>query len=243
MLILYTDFGYKGPYVGQMKGVIQQVAPGVPVLDLMHDAPAWDPKASAYLLPALLAPFPPASVFLVVVDPGVGSDREAVAVQADGRWLVGPHNGVFEVIARRAVTVHWWRITWRPDRLSASFHGRDLFAPVAARLARGDGAGGFAEPMPAPAVSGWPEDLAQVVYLDGFGNAMTGFRARGLSSTATVSVGSHVLRRARTFSEVPGGEAFWYANAHGLVEIAVNQGSAEASLGLRPGDAVTIQHA
>lgn len=241
MIVLYTDFGYRGPYVGQMKAVLHQAAPGLPVVDLMHDAPACDPKAAAYLLAALVAPFPAGSVFLAVVDPGVGGSREAVVLRADGRWYVGPDNGLLQIVAGRAGEAQWWRIDWRPETISASFHGRDLFAPVAGWLARGRAVREFASPWDSPQERAWPEDLARIVYVDAYGNAISGYRAHGLAAGARVSVGSHTLRRARTFSHVGRGEAFWYENSLGLVEIAINQGRAAERLGLRPGDALTVE--
>ena len=139
MLVLVTDFGVAGPYLGQMKAVLYRDAPGVPVVDLFSDAPTCNPRATAYLLSAYAMEFPAGSVFLGVVDPGVGTEaRRPVAVEADGRWFVGPDNGLFSLVARHAHTAHWWEITWRPQHLSMSFHGRDLFAPVAAMLARGE---------------------------------------------------------------------------------------------------------
>ena len=109
------------------------------IIDLFADAPAYDPQASAYLLAAYIGEFAPGTVFLCVVDPGVGSDRAPCVVHADGKWFVGPDNGLFELVVRRARDqVRCWRIDWVPSRLSATFHGRDLFAPVAAQLARGE---------------------------------------------------------------------------------------------------------
>jgi S-adenosyl-L-methionine hydrolase (adenosine-forming) len=239
MIALFTDFGLHGPYTGQMKAVLYDMAPGVPVIDLMADAPVGDPKASAYLLAAYSAWFPEQTVFLCVVDPGVGGARPAVVVEADGRRYVGPGNGLFELVRRRGRQTRTLQITWRPERLSASFHGRDLFAPVAAMLARGD------EP---PGQScdgvdyrpGWPDDLAEIVYVDHFGNAMTGLRAAMLPGDARLSAGKRVLERARTFGDRPPGEAFWYENSNGLAEIAVNHGRADHELGLSIGAPVEI---
>lgn len=240
MIVLYTDFGYQGPYVGQMKAVLHRGAPATAIVDLMHDAPSWDAMASAYLLAALLRPFPQKSVFVAVVDPAVGSARAPVVLQADGRWFVGPDNGLLHVVARRAAEARWWRITWQPPSISASFHGRDLFAPVAAALARGDDIEWLGAPV-LPWCPDWPEDLPAVVYVDGFGNVMTGYRALSAGGAGTkVSVGSLTIPWARTFSDVPHGRGFWYENAHGLIELAVNQGSAAEQFGLRPGDGVTI---
>ena len=137
MIFLFTDFGSADLYVGQVKAVLAAQAPRAPVIDLLNDAPPFNIRAGAHLLAALAARIPRGSVTLAVVDPGVGGAREAVAVRADGRWFVGPDNGLISVAAARAGTAQVYAIGWRPRRLSASFHGRDLFAPVAAMLARG----------------------------------------------------------------------------------------------------------
>ena len=242
MIVLFTDFGPAGPYVGQMRAVLAQAAPEAPVIELLSDAPSREPMASAYLLPAYAEEFPKGAVFLCVIDPGVGGAREPVAVEVDGRWFVGPDNGLFELVLRRARVSRRWRIGWRPERLSASFHGRDLFAPVAARLARGEAANSFGQEISAGAGRrpDWPDDLARIVYIDHFGNAITGLRAAGLAANAAIEAGGQTLSRARTFSDVEEGGAFWYENANGLAEIAVNRGRADATLGLALGDKVTV---
>ena len=240
MIALFTDFGLHGPYTGQMKAVFHQMAPDVPVVDLFADAPAGDPKASAYLLAAYAAWFPAGTVFLCVVDPGVGGERPPLILEADGRWYVGPGNGLFELVQRRAGTLRRWDVTWQPERLSASFHGRDLFAPVAAMLARGDAPPGRTRTDASDRRSDWPDDLAEIVYIDHYGNAMTGLRAAALPAGSGLAASSRTLERARTFSDLPVGTAFWYENSNGLVEIAVNQGRAERALGLSVGTPVTI---
>lgn len=241
MIVLFTDFGLSGPYVGQMKAVLLEKAPGVAVVDLFADAPRFDPRAAAYLLAAYVDEFPVGTVFLGVVDPGVGSGaRKPVIMQADGRWFVGPGNGLFNVVAQRSRGVACWEIGLRPARLSASFHGRDLFAPAAAALARDEPPPG--SPLEGPCFDpSWPKDLPAVVYLDHFGNAMTGLRAALLPEGAVLEVAGQRLRRARTFSDLPVGGAFWYENANGLAEVAVNQGSAAAALGLVVGTPVTVE--
>ena len=130
MIVLFTDFGLEGPYTGQVRAVLYRTAPQVPVVDLFADAPAGRPKPAAYLLAAYGVWFPPGTVLLAVVDPGVGGPRAPVIVEAEGRWYVGPDNGLFELVTRRARTARTWEVFWRPETLSASFHGRDLFAPV-----------------------------------------------------------------------------------------------------------------
>ncbi|MCS6876848.1 MAG: SAM-dependent chlorinase/fluorinase [Geminicoccaceae bacterium] len=238
MILLFTDYGPAGPYVGQMHLVLRRLAPEVPIVDLQHDAPAFRPDLAGYLLAAHLAWAEPGDVVVAVVDPGVGTDRAPLALRLDGIWLVGPDNGLFEPALRRAREIECHHIRWRPRRLSASFHGRDLFAPVAARLARGDrSALGPGEPTRMPHV---PEDLPAVVYLDPYGNAVTGLRAARFPASARLRVGERILVRARTFAEVPQGSPFCYENSSGLLEIAANRASAAEMLGLRLGDAVEI---
>ena len=238
MIVLFTDFGLAGPYTGQVKAVLQQACPGVPVVDLFADAPVGNPKAAAYLLAAYSTWFPIGTVFLCVVDPGVGGERPPAVVEADGRTFVGPGNGLFEIVLRRAARTRAWEIAWQPPRLSATFHGRDLFAPVAAMLARG-------EPVPGeprdPAWSrqpGWPDDLAEIVYIDHYGNAMTGLRATSVPADTKLSVAGRLIAGGRTFADRPRGAALWYENANGLIEIAVNQGRADRTLGLAIGTPV-----
>jgi hypothetical protein len=241
MIVLFTDYGVGGPYKGQVQAVLGREAPGVPVIDLFPDAPVRDPRAAAYLLPAYASEFPAGTVILAVVDPGVGGDRAAGALEADGRWYVGPDNGLFEIVARRSGSGRrWWPLTEHPARLSATFHGRDLFAPLAARLARGEAPPG--EPQSADAIRRphWPDDLGEVVYIDGFGNAMTGLRA-GAAEGATIIVGGRAIGWARSFGDVAAGTAFCYENANGLLEIAVNRGRAADDLRLVVGTPVELR--
>jgi S-adenosylmethionine hydrolase len=240
MIVLFTDFGLQGPYTGQMKAVLHQMAPGISIIDLFADAPTGNPKASAYLLAAYAQWFAAGATFLCVVDPGVGGARPPVILEADGRWYVGPGNGLFELIARRAANARSWDIDLEPRRLSASFHGRDLFAPVAAMLARGEPPPGRPRKDDADRRRDWPDDLPEIVYVDHFGNAMTGLRAAMLAPNAKLAAAGRVLERARTFGDRPPGAPFWYENSNGLAEIAVNQGRADHDLGLAIGSPVEI---
>lgn len=240
MIVLFTDFGLADPYVGQMHAVLAREAPGVPVIDLFHAVPAFNVRAGAYLLPAYARDFPPGTVFVGVVDPGVGGARRAVMLRADDLWYVGPDNGLFELVRRRAGAHECREIRWRPSRLSASFHGRDLFAPVAALLARGEMPESAPAALTPPVGAPWPDELAEIVHIDHYGNAISGLRAAKFSADRAIRAGGEVLKYARVFSEVPPGALFWYENANGLVEIAANGGSAAARLGLKPGDPLTL---
>jgi S-adenosylmethionine hydrolase len=241
MIVLFTDYGVSGPYVGQLKRVLVEQARDVPIIELFADAPRFLPRPSAYLLAAYVEEFPAGSVFVAVVDPGVGTDRAGAAVHADGRWFVGPENGLFEIVVRRARTrARWWRLTYEPARLSATFHGRDIFAPVAAQLARGAPPPGEERPIAELRRPDWPDELAEVIYIDGFGNAMTGLSAPTKPELWRAVIGERSLPYAPLFAAVPEGEAFWYVNANALVEVAANRASAAATLGLRVGSPVLL---
>jgi S-adenosylmethionine hydrolase len=238
-IVLFTDFGSGDLYVGQVKAVLQRLAPGMPAIDLLHDAPAFNVRASAHLLAAMVGCFAEDSVFLTVVDPGVGGVRDAVVVHADERWYVGPDNGLLSVVGARAVKGDCWRIVWRPEQLSASFQGRDLFAPVAATLAvQGGLPKGWFEHTGRLNAEFGGDDLPEIIYVDHYGNAHSGIRAGGIPRDAVLAVGERRLSYARVYSEMVAGEAFWYENSQGLVEIAVNCSSAAQFLGLKIGDRV-----
>ena len=234
-IFLFTDFGAADIYVGQLKSVLDRHAPGIAVIDLLHEAPAFNVRASAHLLAALATRIPAGSVTLAVVDPGVGSARDAVALEANGSWYLGPDNGLLSVLAARATTPAVWRITWQPDALSASFHGRDLFAPLAAAIVRGEFPAGKAVAENGLKVEWGATDLGEIIYIDHYGNAFTGLRAQGLGRDTRVATGSRSFEYARVFSEMPQGEVFWYENSLGLVEIAGNACSAARQLGLAVG--------
>jgi len=237
-IVLVTDFGASDLYVGQVKAVLEKEAPGVAVIDLLNDAPAFNVRAAAHLLASLAPELPQGSVFLAVIDPGVGGVRAPIALRADGYRFVGPDNGLLSVFAARAHRAQAWRIAWTPSRLSSSFHGRDLFAPVAARLAVDRVPDGWLAPLPALSVSFGAGDLGEIVYIDHYGNAVTGLRAAGAPREALLAVGAQRLRYARVFSAAPEAALFWYENSQGLVEIALNRGSAARELGLGIGTPV-----
>ena len=240
MIVLFTDYGWRDPYVGQLKAVLAREVPGVPVIDLLHDAPDFNAHAGAHLLAALAPEFPAGAVFVCVVDPGVGGQRGAVAIEADGRWFVGPDNGLFSIVAARATQLRRFRIAWRPERLSASFHGRDLFAPVAAWLAAGRPPEERLQRIDALEGNFDASDLSRVIYIDHYGNCWTGLRGDLMAGGAALEVAGRRLPHRRVFSEAEKGEAFWYVNSVGLVEVAANRASAAELLKVGVGDTVRI---
>ncbi len=235
MIVLLTDFGVADPYVGQVRLRLAALAPGVPVIDLFHDLPDFAIQASAHLLSAYCRDVPAGAVIMAVVDPGVGGARNAIVLRAGGRLYVGPDNGLFEMVARREGVESCEALTI-PATAAPTFHGRDVFAPAAAALARG--ACPSAQPAPLTRFPDWPDDWARVLFIDHYGNVVTGLRAR--PSLRSLAIKGRRLRRARVFAEGVPGEPFFYENANGLIEIAVREGSAAAILGLQLADPLLV---
>lgn len=261
-----SDYGLGDEFVGVVHGVIAGICPDARVIDLGHGVPRQDVQAGALMLARAL-PYVPAGVHLAVVDPEVGARRRAVALRTDedGRLLVGPDNGLLVPAAERfggiAEAVEISASPWRLEPLSATFHGRDLFAPVAARLACG-------APLAAAGMPLEPGELvvreqtrprqeedalvAHVIGVDSFGNAVldaahSDLLERGLrlgEAVAARAAGRRVRGvLARTFSDVPAGALLVYEDAGGSLALAVNGGDATALLGLRPGDEVRLERA
>lgn len=240
MIVVFTDYGLTGPYTGQLEVILRSRIPAESVIELCNDVPRQDPKSAAYLLAALKESLPQPTIWLCVVDPAVGTGRDTpVALNLDGCWFVGPDNGLFDMVGRRAVSRSCIDIAWRPEQLSNTFHGRDLYAPVAAELALGKRPVG--ETRNWQPCHDWPDDLNEIIYVDAFGNAMTGMRATRLNAESRLAINGIRLGYAATFGDVPEGQSFWYENSNGLVEIAVNQGSAIDQLGLEVGTSFIVE--
>jgi S-adenosylmethionine hydrolase len=232
-IFLFTDFGVQGPYLGLMEAAITKGCPDVRVINLMCDAPRHASRPSAYLLDAMVDWIPPRGVVVAVVDPGVGSERKNLALRSHNRWFLGPDNGLLARIGRRDEQSQLWEL--HPEAhwpVSASFHGRDVFAPAAAMLACGGSPTLTSLPREEMVGFDWPSILAEVIYIDAFGNAMTGVPAQSVASSRGLQVRGQALPRVRTFSEVPEGALLCYENSLGLLEIAMNCGSAAEALGL-----------
>lgn len=242
-LVLFTDYGLTDPYVGQIKAVFAREAPGVAVIDLLHAVPDFNAHAGAQLLAAIGPSLPVGVVFFCVVDPGVGTDRDALVVEADGRWFVGPDNGLLSIVSARARQVRVWKIQWRPENLSASFHGRDLFAPIAAWIAAGKFPSDKLALVAEPNIRFDAADLPRIIYIDHFGNAWTGICGGLAEATVQLQVKGKLLAWRPVFAEAGKGEAFWYVNSAGLIEIAANRANAATLLDLKVGDLVKLSSA
>lgn len=239
MIVLFTDYGLEGPYLGQVEAAIHILAPQERVINLISNVPRQNPKAAAYLLASLVNDHPKNTIFFCVVDPGVGTFKDTpVVLRLDARWFVGPDNGQFDIVARNSEEKESWEIHWRPEKISATFHGRDIYAPISAMIANGLDIPG--ERFTWQDRNNWPANLYEIIYIDHFGNCVTGIKAGEIKNEQTISIANKDISHAETFASVDKGQLLWYENSSGLVEIAVNQGSAEDELGLSIGNKVTI---
>jgi S-adenosylmethionine hydrolase len=239
-LTLLTDFGTADGYVGAMKGVIASHAADAIVDDIAHDIPPGDIDAAAWALGAYWRRYPEGSAHVVVVDPGVGTARRALAAEADGRFLVGPDNGVLSWALRDAWRAGDVRALDPPAsaELSATFHGRDLFAPAAARLAAGQPIASLGPPALGIVRLSWPEPVRTrggvegvVVHVDRYGNLVTNVPGVSVTGETSVRIGDAAIATGSTYGDVASGEAIAYVGSRGLLEIAVRDGRAADRLG------------
>lgn len=240
-----SDFGTADAYVGEVKGVLASGAPGVPIIDISHAVPPGNVRTAGYILGRTWSRFPPGTVHLIVVDPGVGTDRGALACAAGGHFFVAPDNGVLTPVLGRD-DARLVRLEPGPDA-SPTFHGRDLFGPAAARLAlagRLDAVGTPFIGQPVLLTATEPvyqgkSVIGEVIHVDRFGNIITNLTAEHVPSYAVLEVEDTVIGPLRqTFGDVPAGELLAYLGSGGTVEIAVRDGSASRRLGLGLGGQV-----
>jgi S-adenosylmethionine hydrolase len=246
LITLLTDFGTADGYVAEMKGVLLSSAPGTQLVDLSHDVPPHDIEAARLAVARYWRRFPAGTIHIVVVDPGVGSERQALVVHSDGRFLVGPDNGVLSpsllVPGARTVTLPV------PGDAAPTFHGRDVFAPAAAALARGIPFDSLGVPAHDPVIRRTPEPVRQadgwirgeVILIDRFGNAVTNLVA---PYATEISAGDRLFPLRRTYADVASGEPVALVGSSGLIEIAVRDGSAGITLGLTRGTTVRVRDA
>jgi S-adenosylmethionine hydrolase len=248
LITLLTDFGTADPYVAELHGVLYSRAPGVTLSDLSHSIPPGNARAAAYLLGRAWHRYPAGTVHLVVVDPGVGTGRAALAFGAGGHWFVGPDNGVFtsvlDLLDTRPVAIP------EPPDAAPTFHGRDVFAPAAAALAMGLGPERLGEPLvtvpvrltePEPVYQG-KTVVGEVISVDQFGNLITNLTTNEVPPYGIVEVEElEVGALSRTFADVKSGHLVAYVGSGGLVEIAVRDGSAARRLGIGVGGRVRVR--
>jgi S-adenosylmethionine hydrolase len=252
IITLLSDFGLADPYVGMMKGAVLSVNPAATLVDLTHEVPPQDVATGAFLLAHAAAYFPPGTIHLAVVDPGVGSRRRPIAVAADDQFFVGPDNGLVSLALRarrrrRAVVLRDVRY-FRRER-SRTFHGRDLFAPVAAHLSLGVALGALGPPAGRLVTLPWPRPRTRgrrihgaILLVDRYGNLITNIEHRQLGARALIVAGQHRWPRVvDAYADVAPGEPLALINSYGLLELAVRDGSAAERLSLGRGDPVIVE--
>lgn len=260
---LLTDFGSADPYVAQVKAAILQARPDASIIDVSHDVSPYDLAQAGFFLAASLPFFPPGSVFLAVVDPGVGTARRIVLIETAGRYALVPDNGLASLLPRLARSPQraWDLSAWVAALdASATFHGRDVFAPLAGRLAAlldaGESPDGLGAPLDPAAlvrlpwaepVTDGPFLLARVLHVDRFGNCVLNLpadqwreRLARLPGLELLSPSVRGLERARAYAEISPGAVAVLAGSQGYLELAMRQDSAARALGLAPGRDVRL---
>ncbi|MFN4278678.1 S-adenosyl-l-methionine hydroxide adenosyltransferase family protein [Thermosynechococcus sp.] len=253
-ITLLTDFGHQDAYVGVMKGVIFSIHPQAQVIDLCHEIPPQDCRTASFQLLQAFPYFPKGTVHLVVVDPGVGTRRRAIALDFGNAYGVGPDNGVFSQVCDRYPPQRVVELTqpafWRTPNPSATFHGRDIFAPVAAHLAAGTDFGRLGSAidpqslvrlshltyeMTPQGVQGW------IQAIDHFGNVITTFPAALLAKGYHyIQIQGQQIPLLHTYGDAPHQQLMALVGSHGFIELAVNGGSAQLVLGCHNGDALWL---
>ncbi|MBF0558722.1 MAG: SAM-dependent chlorinase/fluorinase [Nitrospirae bacterium] len=253
IITLTTDFGYRDPFVAEMKGVILSINSHTLIVDITHDVAPQDINSASYIIGSSFSYFPAGSIHVIVVDPGVGSSRRPVMLEASGHYFIGPDNGVFSHIMNLAASVRSVNITeerYMLSKESPTFQGRDLFAPAAAWLSKGIALSEFGAPnndfvkLPVAKVRVIDGGIAgEVVYLDHFGNAVTNIKGDDVASLCgrcTVKFNGLDVRRVGYYAEADEKSLCCLVNSSGHLELFVNKGSAAREYSIKKGAKVVI---
>lgn len=257
IITLTTDFGYKDPLSGIMKGVILGINPAANIVDLTHGVSSYDVREAALTIGSSYMQFPSRTIHVVVTDPGVGSERRPIMVVTEGYYFIGPDNGVFSVIyeSENCEVLHITADHYFMRKVSSTFHGRDIFAPVAAWLSKGISSSKFGElirdyvrlKIPVPSVPSRTTMEGEVILIDHFGNAITNIRASDLDRMRELASGD--LRIVIKGVEVPLKDYYSQAEGGGLcgiigsmdyLELFVNRGSASRDFSIKVGDTIGV---
>ena len=261
-IALFTDFGWDDPYVAQVKGVILTLNPNARLLDLMHSVSPFSVTEGAYLLDQCAEEFPPGTIFVAVVDPGVGTDRDPILVEtAKGKYFVGPDNGIFSQVIAHETMTRAWKLDkpqfFRSGEISRTFHGRDIFGPIAAHLSAGTDPDRLGTPIKTltllpdkEAVLSGNQIYAEVLHIDRYGNVIlnlpggTDLAARlKEGNLVRISIGreSFSAPLVKTYAEVEKGRLLLLYGSGGLLEISMNEGSAAQRMKVQPGASVYLK--
>ncbi|MDJ0731258.1 MAG: SAM-dependent chlorinase/fluorinase [Crocosphaera sp.] len=253
-IAILTDFGQEDGYVGIMKGVMAAINPHIPTIDLTHDIPPQQIWAARFCLMNAYPYFPKDTVFLAVVDPGVGSQRRSLAIECSQGYLVGPDNGLLSGILTQDPAIKAVSLTnsdyWRVPDVSLTFHGRDIFAPVAAYLASGVTLEALGDSIPINSLVDFPLEPPHITekkiegaiqYVDHFGNLITNISSCQVrDKNWSITIDDRMIKSGLTYSDVAQGEMITLIGSHGWLEIAMNGGNAQEQLQLEWGNKITV---
>lgn len=242
LITLTTDFGRTDNFVGVMKGVVAGLNPKVNVIDLSHDIPPQDITAGRYIVETSVDYFPPGTIHLAVVDPGVGTRRKAILIETENYFLIGPDNGLFSFLTQKDIkkVISLTNKKYFLRDITATFHGRDIFAPVAAYLSLGVIPDEFGNEFKSIARSKFKLTrktknglVGRLIYIDHFGNLVSSIKADRIANQRIVFLNGQKIGPIRkTFGNVKEGRALGYVNSSGFLEIGVNNGSAAGHFGI-----------
>jgi S-adenosylmethionine hydrolase len=257
IITLTTDFGLKDPYAAEMKAVILGISPNAKIVDITHEIDKFNIRMGAYTLAAACAYFPKGTIHVAVIDPGVGTKRKAILIQTKNARFIGPDNGVLTLAAKGQGIKNVYRIEnpkFMLTRISNTFHGRDIFAPVAAYLANGISPSGFGREIRKIVVPRFAKIIkrkdaltGEVIHIDGFGNIITNFREEdcetmGMEKTVDLKLKDSrlKLKLCKAYLEVKARQPLVIIGSHNFLEISINQGNAAENFKVRAGDEVKI---
>lgn len=257
IITLTTDFGLKDPYVAEMKAVILNISPNTKIVDITHQIEKFNIRMGAYVLAAAASYFPKGTIHVVVVDPGVGTKRKAILIQTKKGYFIGPDNGVLALAAENQGIEHVYKITnpkLKLPKISNTFHGRDIFAPAAAHLAKGTPPSEFGPeihkivtPKFAKITRRKGGLIGEIIHIDGFGNIVTNFSEKELESMGIKGMVNIKLKNTRlklklcrAYAEVEAQKPLAIIGSHNFLEISVNQGNAADTFKTKVGDKVTL---
>jgi S-adenosylmethionine hydrolase len=255
IITLTTDFGLQDYYVSAMKGVMLNVAPEVRLIDISHEIPSQDIMAGSWVLKNTASLYPEGTVHLVVVDPGVGSERKAIALKLGEQYFVGPDNGIFSLLTKEKATeaVELTNPDYWNGQPSNTFHGRDIFAPAAAHLSNGVALKDLGKPVEGLHTYHWAVPIADkdgiegwIIHIDKFGNLITNISSELIEETMDseklkIYVGNTILNSIeKMFSAVPEGEPVAYTGSSGMLEVGINKGNAKQMLGVQKGARISL---
>ena len=256
MITLTSDFGLRDPYVAEMKGVILTINPNTTVIDITHEIEKFDTRKAAFILASAVPYFPDGTVHLAVVDPGVGTQRRAIVIQAKKNFFVGPDNGILILAAQNEGVEHVYHLTnskFMLRKVSSTFHGRDIFAPAAAYLEKGVQPAEFGSEVKNPIIPAFAKVkyrsgslTGEILDVDGFGNIVTNINEKDLvcKEGKTVSVeltgASLKLLFGKVYAQAKRNEPILLIGSHGFLEIALNQASAAEKFHVKAGDKIKV---